>query len=221
MNFDTLSEREKAAFRAFIYLWHERDLSSITVNDEKDGICICKENGKWISFFYARGQRHNYHEFDYLYSVFEYHFNFLDKPNAEYCISQYPRVLSAALNKNPLVEPEYVKYDDFSDKEKTIFLAFIKVLRETGSMPLHIVYPTEDKVDKYIERLQFYKKGNKWVSYILERNEKTGYREYSDLYCLCVEAFQMLEKDCTDYCMDVFDPLIQDVIENEYGGFEI
>ena len=144
---------------------------------------------------------------------------FLDKRNEEHCKDRFLDLLIARQNGEEPKKDEYVDYENLSEEEKTVLGAFLKVLKESGDLTRNIVYPTKkEDVDKHIERLQFYKKGNKWVSYILERNERGGYHEYDSLYPLCLDAFECLEKSHTDYCMEAFPPLVQEVIAKQEKG---
>jgi hypothetical protein len=60
-----------------------------------------------------------------------------------------------------------------------------------------------------------YKKDGKWISYIYERGEKSGYREYDDLYSLCMDTFGSLDKKSTDYCIEAFPKLVESFFTNK------
>lgn len=214
MKFDKLTQMEEIALNTFKELWHERDLNPIYINEEKEGLCVCKENGEWISFDYARGKRYYLHNYDSMSAAIEKIYSFLDKANKEYCMSKYPELLKDNLENKPKHVPKYVKYEDLEDEEKTILDAFIKLLKEKKEFYLNVVYPQEYEVNKYQERITFYKLDNKWVSYILERNQKSGYREYDDLYTLCMDIFNSLEKSHSDYHLDIFPILVEDIKKN-------
>jgi len=103
--------------------------------------------------------------------------------------------------------------DKLSDEEKVILSIFAKLLKETGLLSRNVeIFPKE-----YVEdRLIVEKKDSKWVSYINERGKVTDYSEFDDLYSLCLNAFDLIDIDSKNYCIDIFVPLVEDLINNEF-----
>ena len=213
MEFDELTEEEKGMTEAFIASWSERDRTPIYVGENKGGITIGKIKGIWTSYSWVRGERYDMHVYPTFFELADRIYSFLDKRNEEHCKDRFLDLLIARQDGVELEKEEYVEYENLGEDEKKVLDAFIKVLKESGDLPRNIVYPSKEEVDEHIERLQFYKKGNKWVSYILERNERGGYREYDSLVPLCFDSFECLEKSHTDYCKSVFPGMIQDILK--------
>ena len=211
MGSKTLTEEEKRIAAIFIHVCGKKGISTVLINKQYR-YSIGKVIGKWAIISYYQDQPYNYEKYDDLYSACIAYFNMLDPNSAEYCKNMFEELVkdsSQSFNFD-----NYVKYEDLIDGEKIILDACLKVLQETGDLNRHIVYPRcEDEIDKYEARLYFYKKGNVWVVYILERNEKGGYREYSTLYPLCFEIFDNLEKSHTDYCLSRFPNLVKEALK--------
>ena len=103
-----------------------------------------------------------------------------------------------------------------SNEERTIMGIFIKLLKETGHLSRNVEIFPKGKIPE--ARLVVDKVDDKWVAYIYERAEISGYREYDGLYSLCLDVFEALDKNSTDYCVDIFVPLVEDIINNEFKG---
>ena len=215
MQFERLTLEEEKKIEVFLELWKERCITTIFVNHLVDGTCIGKLNDKWVKFYHARNTIYSLEEYESLDSLIDHYFIVLGKRNEEYFRKEYPLRLNDALEGKIRPKDKYIKYSELTDEEKTILIAFIKLLREKGDYERNIYYPSEKTVDRWEETLQFYKKGNKWILYVLERNIKSGFREYDDLYSLCIDAFDSFEKEHTDYYMDVFPVLIEDILKSK------
>jgi len=214
MKFDELTKEEEIIVEAFTKLWSERNVSTISINKANSN-SLCKINGKWATFFYIRDEIYNYKEFDDLYSACLSYFKCLDGNNEKYCKSMFPELIKKLADNEIIEETGYVNYNDLTNEEQIILNVFIQLLKDTGDYIRNIIYPeSEDKIDEFIERLQVYKKGNVWVAYVLERNEKSGYTEFHTLYSMCMAIFNSMEKTHSDYCLSRFPIMVQQALEN-------
>ena len=207
-------DEEKRIASTFVQVWGERNFSPINING-KSGNNISKLDGMWAIVTYINDEIYYYKEFETQYEACIAYFNWLDPDNAHYCKMVFDELIND--KSKTLPKPKYVKYEDLSENEKVILDVCLKLLDDSGDLYTHVVYPErEDEVDRFVERIQFYKKGNVWVSYILERNEIGGYREYYTLYSLCIDMFEALEKSHTDYCLSNFPIMVQKALENHH-----
>ncbi len=106
-------------------------------------------------------------------------------------------------------------YEKLNNEEKVILNVFSKLLNETGHLSRNVeIFPKE-----YIEdRLIVEKKDDKWVFYINERGKVSSYREYNDLFSLCMDLFEALDKESTDYCMKEFPLLVGESLNSQRNG---
>ena len=105
-------------------------------------------------------------------------------------------------------------FERLTDEENVIMSIFTKLLKETNHLSRNvIIFPSNIQEGKMIIDKSDYK----WIFYIYERGKVFGYKEYDNLYSLCIDVFKSLDKDSTDYCMDVFVPLVEDLMNNEFN----
>ena len=106
-------------------------------------------------------------------------------------------------------------FDELTAEEQILLVIFKKLMAKRGL--LHHFY-------FFVRRsgglggFCIYKENGKWVSYIYERGEKCGYREYNDLFSLCMDIFEALDKESTDYCMKEFPLLVDEFLNSQRNG---
>ena len=215
MEFDNITKEEETILKAFLYLWNKRCITTIFVNEYKRGICFCKTNNKWASFHLINDVKYNYEEFDNVYLLCLHYFNYLNEYNSMECLEEFPIVLSKVAKNEPLDTDKYVPFDELEEDEKTIFNIFIALMGEISSLHIYNSYPEEKDIDKRNEKLYIYKRGNKWIEYYLERNEKVDYSEYDDLLSLCYDIFEIFEKSNTDYCNEKFPIMLREALDQK------
>ncbi len=108
-----------------------------------------------------------------------------------------------------------MEYGELTSKEYIIFKTFKQLLQEIGRVhDFYFFNQTENNRGE--NRICIYKDiNNKWISYVSERNQMCGYREYDNLYDLCLDSFESLEKKDTDYCLSVFPELVQNELDRQ------
>ena len=213
MEFEQLSKKEEAILKAFLYIWNERSVSTIYINELKTGICFCKENNKWTSFHLTNNEKYDYKEFDNLFLLTKHFLRILNEYCSDDCLKEFSEALNKVIYNIPLDTEKYCSFDELAEDEKMVFDLFIKLKDEIGALPTIHSYPKEDEIDHH--GLNIYKKGNKWVLYYLDRNMKFGYKKYDYLLTLCYDVFESLEKTDTDYCNEKFPFLIAEALEQK------
>ena len=106
-------------------------------------------------------------------------------------------------------------YDKLTNEEQIILSVFKMLLDERGL--IHEFY-FFDKESIECGGLCVYKENGKWISYSYEKGVKIGYREYGNLYSLCMDAFESLDKNSTDYCTEAFPKLVGSFFPNKQFG---
>jgi hypothetical protein len=97
-----------------------------------------------------------------------------------------------------LLEADY--YNDLTDYEKAVLGKFDELLKRTYCS--NSVYYSEHSHD--VGGYCIVKKDGVWKSYIYERGQAIGIREYTDVYELVVDLFDGLDYNSTIYCIDNF-----------------
>ena len=106
-----------------------------------------------------------------------------------------------------------MEYGELTSEERIIFNIFNQLIHEIGRAYDFIFF---DKEAGGLGEICIYKDvNNKWVLYVIERGQKFGYREYDNLYDLCLDVFEMFEKKNTDYCVSVFPALVQNALNEQ------
>ncbi len=106
-----------------------------------------------------------------------------------------------------------MEYGELTNEEQIIFDIFNQLIHEIGRAYDFIFF---DKYAGGLGEICIYKDtNNKWILYVTERGQKYGYREYDNLYNLCLDVFEMLEKKHTDYCVSVFPGSVQNALNNQ------
>ena len=105
MDFDELTSEEEIMLSIFKQLLNKRVLLNEFYffkrrSDGVGGFCIYKENEKWISYIYERGQKYGYSEYSDLYSLCMHTFESLDKESTDYCKKEFPILVDEFSNSN-------------------------------------------------------------------------------------------------------------------------
>ena len=95
-------------------------------------------------------------------------------------------------------------FDELTDEEQILLVIFKKLMAKRGL--LHEFY-------FFVRR-----SGGLGGFCIYERGEKCGYREYNDLFSLCMDIFEALDKESTDYCMKEFPLLVDEFLNSQRNG---
>ena len=102
--------------------------------------------------------------------------------------------------------------NELEENEKKILAVFINLMREIGrERSFTFLEKTEGGAGGFC----IYKEDGKWITYTYEKGQKLGYREYDDLFSLCMDIFEALDKESTDYCIEVFPELVNKVMDND------
>ncbi len=103
MSFDELTENEKIVFDTFVELMKKIGRIDMFTFFEKKvgpcGVCVYKENGKWITYDYERNEINGYVEYDNIYQLCIYIFKSLDKKSTDYCMKVFPELVQENLSK--------------------------------------------------------------------------------------------------------------------------
>ncbi len=100
---------------------------------------------------------------------------------------------------------------NFNNEEEVIIRAFTRLMQET-SLIYNIIF---EKRNSGLGTVCIFKEDDKWIFYIVDHNTIFEYKEYDNLYRLCIEFFYTLEKKNTDYCLKMFPSYI-----NEEMGYK-
>ena len=102
-----------------------------------------------------------------------------------------------------------MRMEELEEDEKKILTVFINLMKEIK----------RDRSFTFLEKVEggaggfcIYKEDGKWITYTYEKGMKIGYREYDDLFSLCMDIFEALDKESTDYCIEVFPELVNRVM---------
>ena len=112
MNFDDLTFGEQKILTVFIKLISDIGRrNSFTffkkINSVDGGYCIYKENDKWIAYTYEKGQIFGYSEYNDLYCLCLNIFSSLEKHDADYCFSFFPRLVQDIFNDDLFNKARY------------------------------------------------------------------------------------------------------------------
>ncbi len=102
MSFDELTNDERIVLDTFIELMKKIGRIDMFTFFEKIvgdcGVCVYKENGKWVTYDYERNEIHGYVEYDNLYQLCIYIFKELDKKGTDYCMKVFPELVQENLS---------------------------------------------------------------------------------------------------------------------------
>ncbi len=103
-----------------------------------------------------------------------------------------------------------MKYDDLTREEQIVLEAFIKIIKDNGLIYLFnfLDHPHGEGT------IYIYKKDDNWVRCFYERGEEHDHKEYDNLYRLCIDIFELLEKKNRDYCLKNFTQYINNEVSN-------
>lgn len=103
-------------------------------------------------------------------------------------------------------------FDELTNEEQIVFTVFWKLMKERGLLKEFYFF---QKKTEGLGGFCIYKEDGKWISYTYERGEIIGYRDYIDLYSLCMDTFEALDKASTDYCLNDFPLLVEQVLNSD------
>ena len=92
--------------------------------------------------------------------------------------------------------------DNLEETEKQLFRIFFRLISKVR-IESRVVY---GRKKSGLGQFCFFKDQDKWISYIDGCDEINNYREYDNLYDLCIEFFKMIDKDKGDYCLKRIPP---------------
>ena len=98
-----------------------------------------------------------------------------------------------------------MNYDELTIEETVILMIFKKLMYKRGLLDEFYFFNTKGAG---VGGFCIYKENGKWISYNYEKGEISGYREYNSLYDLCMDIFEALDKESTDYCIKTFPSLV-------------
>ena len=98
-----------------------------------------------------------------------------------------------------------MKYDDLTLEEKFVFDTFILLLKSINYSELFVL--GNNNITK---GFAIYKENNKWKEYVIDECEIIGYVQYENIYDLCMNSFNYIDKENRDYCIVCFPLLIKE-----------
>ena len=88
--------------------------------------------------------------------------------------------------------------EELTEYEKDVLDTFKILVKNAGASTFY--HFGEETI--FPARLTIAKRGDKWVSYIYERGEYSGFREYDDVYDAVIDSFDGLGPNLSYYFID-------------------
>lgn len=88
--------------------------------------------------------------------------------------------------------------EELTDYEKDVLDTFKKLVKNAGASTCY--HFGEETI--FPAHITIAKRGDKWVSYVYERGEYGGFREYDDVYDVVIDSFDGLGPNLSYYFID-------------------